>query len=83
MVIIMKKLKLKLLSLLALVTGLLMSTASYAYLPDETTVLDPMYTEVTADINLLSTKAWPIVFLVTGISIGIGLFKKFTRKAAS
>lgn len=58
------------------------SMSAHAYLPDAT-VLDPLYAEITTDINTLATKAWPIVFLVTGLMIAIGLTKTFTRRAAS
>lgn len=62
---------------------LVLSTqTSLAFIPDSAT-LDPLYAEVTTDINTLNTKSWPIVFLVTGALIGIGLFKKFTNRAAS
>jgi hypothetical protein len=39
--------------------------------------------DITATINTVATNSWPLAFLVTGLTIAIGLFKKFTKKSAS
>jgi len=76
---LLKKMKYSIISILGLL--MLSIQSAHAYLPADT-VLDPLYANITGDINTLADKSWPITFLVTGLLIAIGLFKTFTRKAA-
>ncbi len=63
------------------VFSLFANVASAAVLVDSTAV-DAAYVDFTDTISYFEGKTWPLVFLVTGITIGIGLFKRFTRMGA-
>lgn len=56
-------------------------TAEAAVLVD-TTAVDAAYVDLNDTVGYFEGKAWPLVFLMTGITIGISLFKRFTRTAA-
>lgn len=52
---------------------------SYITASDMTTATE----NITATVDDVKSKTFPIMVLVTGITIMFGLFKKFTKKAAS
>lgn len=46
------------------------------------TMLSDSLTAIQADVTNVSANAWTLAFMITGIGIAIGLFKKFTTKGA-
>lgn len=69
-------------ALLASLAVSMMLFAGTAMAAIDQTAVDAQYAALEGDINYLAGKAWVIVFLVVGIGVAIGLFKKFTKKAA-
>lgn len=58
----------------------LVGSAANAALPTEATTA---FTTLLADIGEMVTLAWTVLPVVTLAFIGIGLFKKFSKRAAS
>lgn len=74
-----KRLSLLLLPFIALMLSV--DEASATALVD-TVAVDAAFVDLTDTVEYFEGKTWPIVFLVTGIGLGIGFFKKFTRMGA-
>ncbi|PSW68682.1 hypothetical protein C0Z01_14060 [Photobacterium kishitanii] len=64
-----------------LVTSAICSTSAFA--ADPATGADAAFVQVGALVTKFETAAWPIVISITVAVIGISLFKKFSKKAAS
>lgn len=68
-------------ALTAVATGATMAvTQVQAAIPTEA---QDAFDEILADATALGAKAWVVAAGVVGITIAIGLFKKFIRRAAS
>lgn len=72
-----KKSRVGLFALLAMLTFL----PGMAFAAIDGALVDAAYTEITTDANLMFTKAFPIVSLILSLTIGLILFKRFTKKA--